>query len=198
MTQPNATKGSSAGARLALEVPTWIDALVPHPDAVPTDDDSRMELAIRLSRENIARGGGPFGGVVFLEEQLLALGVNLVLATGQSIAHAEIVALMRAQAALGGDAIGKMPPLTLYASTEPCCQCFGALVWAGVRRLVCGATTEDAESVGFDEGPKPEHWADVLEKRGISVTRGVRRGDAASVLREYTARGGQIYGKPSA
>ena len=188
----------AANSRLVFEFPAWIDELVENPEAPPADDDSRMELAIRLSRENIARGGGPFGGVIFCEEKLLALGVNLVLATGQSIAHAEIIALMRAQSALGNDAIGKMPPLTLYASTEPCCQCFGALIWAGVRRLVCGATTEDAESVGFDEGPKPEHWAKVLENRGISVTRSVRRDDAASVLREYVARGGQIYGKPSA
>lgn len=183
--------------RLSLDIPAWIDELLVD-GAAAHDDDARMALAIRLSRENVARGGGPFGGVVFLEQRLLALGVNLVLSTGQSIAHAEIIALMRAQAALGRDAIGQMPPLTLYASTEPCCQCFGALVWAGVRKLVCGATTADAESVGFDEGPKPEEWAKVLEKRGISVALAVRREEAASVLREYVARGGRIYGKPSA
>ena len=184
-------------SRLVLEFPAWIDELAAA-DAPPSDDDARMALAIRLSRENVARGGGPFGGVVFGEERLLALGVNLVLATGQSIAHAEIVALMRAQAALGSEAIAAMPPLTLYASTEPCCQCFGALVWAGVRRLGCGATTADAEAVGFDEGPKPDEWVRVLEKRGISVAQGVRRGEASEVLRDYVARGGRIYGKPSA
>ena len=132
---------------------------------------------------------------MFLGDRLLASGVNLVLSSGYSIAHAEIVALMAAQSALGTGPLD-LPPLTLFASTEPCCQCFGALVWAGVRRLVCGATTADAEAVGFDEGPKPDAWAEVLERRGIAVSRAVLRAEARQVLDDYVARGGQIYGKP--
>jgi tRNA(Arg) A34 adenosine deaminase TadA len=104
---------------------------------------------------------------------------------------------MRAQAALGNTALNA-PSLTLFASTEPCCQCFGALVWAGVRRLVCGASTADAEAVGFDEGPKPDSWVAVLERRGIVVQQGLLRAEAQSVLRSYVERGGVIYGKPSA
>jgi len=125
------------------------------------------------------------------------VGVNLVLQSGFSIAHAEIIALMRAQAVLGNALLGA-PPLTLFASTEPCCQCFGALVWAGVRRLVCGASTADAEAVGFDEGPKPDAWVTVLERRGIAVQQGLLRAEAQRVLRSYVERGGLIYGKPSA
>jgi tRNA(Arg) A34 adenosine deaminase TadA len=132
---------------------------------------------------------------VFLGEQLVAAGVNRVLASGLSIAHAEIMALLRAQVALGAATALSAPPLTLFASTEPCCQCFGALVWAGVRRLVCGATTADAEAVGFDEGPKPDDWVGVLERRGISVRQGVQRAEAERVLRRYLANGGPIYGK---
>ena len=147
-----------------------------------------------MSKENVERGGGPFAGTVFAEDRLLSAGVNLVLGTGFSIAHAEIVALMRAQAALGPASLSP-PPLTLFASTEPCCQCFGALVWAGVRRLVCGANTADAEAVGFDEGPKPAAWVRVLEQRGIVVTEGLLRADAQAVLADYAARGGRIYGK---
>jgi tRNA(Arg) A34 adenosine deaminase TadA len=176
--------------QLVLDIPPWIASF-----ARPlVDDEARMALTVRLSHENVLRGGGPFGGTVFAEDRLLAAGVNLVLGTGFSIAHAEIVALMRAQAALG-DASLIPPPLTLFASTEPCCQCFGALVWAGVRRLVCGANTADAEAVGFDEGPKPAAWVRVLEQRGIAVTEGVQRTEAQAVLAEYAARGGRIYGK---
>jgi len=182
-------------SRLIIELPAWVDDVVREfPDPL-VDDGSRMALTVRLSAENVARGGGPFGGTVFWQERLLAAGVNLVLASGFSIAHAEITALMRAQAALGADALS-LPPLTLFASTEPCCQCFGALVWAGVKRLVCGATTADAEAVGFDEGPKPAAWVDALEQRGIAVAQGVLRAEARAVLDDYVARGGQIYGKP--
>ena len=181
-------------SRLILEIPTWVDEVVLAFSEPLIDDETRMALTVRLSQENVARGGGPFGGTVFSEEGLLAAGVNLVLDSGFSIAHAEIVALMRAQAILGQGSLNP-PPLTLFASTEPCCQCFGALVWAGVRRLVCGANTADAEAVGFDEGPKPAAWVRVLEQRGIAVTEGVLRADAQAVLSDYAARGGRIYGK---
>ena len=180
--------------RLVLEIPEWVDEVVAQFSEPLVSDAARMALTVRLSQENVARGGGPFGGSVFAGDRLLSAGVNLVLGSGFSIAHAEIVALMRAQAALGEASLDP-PPLTLFASTEPCCQCFGALVWAGVRRLVCGANTADAEAVGFDEGPKPAAWTRVLEQRGITVTEGVLRGEAQAVLADYAARGGRIYGK---
>jgi len=181
-------------SQLVLKIPSWVDEVVAAFNQPLVDDEARMALTVRLSQENVARGGGPFGSTVFAEDRLLAAGVNLVLGSGFSIAHAEIIALMRAQVALG-EASHSPPPLVLFASTEPCCQCFGALVWAGVRRLVCGANTTDAEAVGFDEGPKPDAWARVLEQRGIAVTEGVLRADAQAVLSDYRARGGRIYGK---
>src|SRR3954465_9182091 len=156
------TANSKSTGRLTIELPEWLAQIAAEQPGPLVSDEARMALTIRLSQENVVRGGGPFGGTVFLGDQLVASGVNLVLSSGYSIAHAEIVALMAAQSALGGGALN-LPPLTLFASTEPCFQCFGALVWAGVRRLVCGATTADAEAVGFDEGPKPDAWAEVLD-----------------------------------
>jgi tRNA(Arg) A34 adenosine deaminase TadA len=179
---------------LTFELPAWIDELVAAFARPLSEDAARMALTVQLSAENVARGGGPFGGTVFHGDRLLAAGVNQVLESGFSIAHAEIVALMRAQVVLGG-AVTSPPPLTLYASTEPCCQCFGALIWAGVRRLVCGATTADAEAIGFDEGPKPDGWVQVLERRGITVQRELLRADARRVLQSYVDGGGVIYGK---
>jgi tRNA(Arg) A34 adenosine deaminase TadA len=184
----------SASRSLTIELPAWIDELVAGFAQPLSDDAARMALTVQLSAENVARGGGPFGGTVFHGDRLLAAGVNQVLESGFSIAHAEIVALMRAQVVLGGAL--SPPPLTLYASTEPCCQCFGALVWAGVQRLVCGATTVDAEAIGFDEGPKPDGWVQVLERRGIAVQLELLRTDAQRVLQSYVDRGGVIYGKP--
>jgi tRNA(Arg) A34 adenosine deaminase TadA len=180
---------------LVIDFPGWVDEIVGSFPRSFASDDARMDLTVRLSAENVARGGGPFGSTVFFQERLIAAGVNCVLQSGLSIAHAEIMALLRAQAVLGAEVSLASPPLTLFASTEPCCQCFGALVWAGVRRLVCAATTSDAEAVGFDEGPKPEDWAGVLRGRGIAVELGVRRADAKGVLDQYVAQGGRIYGK---
>jgi len=193
----NDAPSSSPTSSLVIEFPAWVEDLVLGFPQPLVDDESRMALTVRLSAENVTRGGGPFGASVFLGEQLVAASVNRVLASGLSLAHAEIMALLRAQSVLGKAATLSAPPLTLFASTEPCCQCFGALVWAGVRRLVCGATTADAEAVGFDEGPKPDDWARVLERRGISVRQGLLREEAARVLTRYVEGGGPIYGKPA-
>ncbi|MET0391042.1 MAG: nucleoside deaminase [Polyangiales bacterium] len=182
--------------RWILPVPAFVDELAAQAGQV-ADDAAGLRLAIALSQENVVRGGSPFGGVVATSGgDIVAAGVNCVLATGLSIAHAEIVTLMRMQQALQGGVASHLQnqPLTLYSSTEPCCQCYGAVVWAGVARLVCGATTADAEAIGFDEGPKPERWQHELERRGIAVTLGVLRDDARVVLQDYAQRGGPIYG----
>ncbi|MEO1366955.1 MAG: nucleoside deaminase, partial [Acidobacteriota bacterium] len=128
------------------------------------------------------------------EGRVIAPGVNLVVPAGASIAHAEVVALAIAQQVVGDYDLGRGErDLHLFTSTEPCAQCFGAVPWSGVKRLVCGAATEDAEAIGFDEGPKPERWREALETRGIAVTCGVLRRDAADVLRAYADGGGPIY-----
>jgi tRNA(Arg) A34 adenosine deaminase TadA len=182
---------------LVLAVPVWIDEVVRGFRGALETDDERMALTVALSRHNVERGGGPFGATVFLGSELVAAGVNLVLGTGLSIAHAEIIAMMRAQRALLDSPRAAGGRYSLVASTEPCCQCFGALVWSGIEHLTCGANTADAEAIGFDEGPKPAAWVEALEARGISVTQGVRRDEARAVLGDYVRRGGTIYGRPA-
>ena len=177
---------------LVITVPTFIDEIVAEAGS-PKDDVAWMQLAIRLSIANVEQGGAPFGAVVAAGDQLVAAGVNCVLSSGMTIAHAEIVTLMRAQQALNAG-LKVAAPLTLYTSTEPCCQCYGAVVWAGISRLVCGAGTPDAESLGFDEGPKPERWRSELERRGISVVEGMCVEQAREALQRYAERGGPIFG----
>jgi len=183
---------------VVLDLPGWVEELIPDPErAYPTVED-RMRLVIELSRRNVAHGtGGPFGAGVFdlSTNRLVAPGVNLVTTTNLSTAHAEIVAIMIAQQVVGHFDLGGQgrPPYELVASTEPCAQCFGSVPWSGVRRLACGARDEDARAIGFDEGPKMSGWIPALEQRGISVMRDVCRDEAATVLEEYAGRGGVIY-----
>ena len=180
---------------IVLAVPSWIDDVAASFEGALVTEEGRMALTIALSRHNVERGGGPFGATVFLGSRLVAAGVNLVLDSGLTIAHAEIVAMMRAQRALADSRDQAGGLYSLVASTEPCCQCFGALVWSGIRHLTCGANTADAEAIGFDEGPKPDAWVRALEARGITVTQGVQREEARAVLGEYARRGGVIYGR---
>ena len=181
---------------LIITPPSWMEEVIASFSGSLDSEEERMGLSVYLARHNAERGGGPFGAAVFAGDALVAVGVNQVLASGFSIAHAEIVALMQAQRRLGEPVSAMRGPVTLVTSAEPCCQCFGALIWAGVERLVCGATTGDVEAIGFDEGPKPVDWPSVLKARGIEVVLGVLGDEARSVLSEYVRRGGTIYGPP--
>ncbi len=183
--------------KVTLKLPAWVEELDLRDREYPTLED-RMGLVVELARQNVERGtGGPFGAAIFEggTGRLLAPGMNLVVPSGCSVAHAEMVAIMVAQQAVGDFDLGAegRPDYDLFASTEPCAMCFGATPWSGVRRLVCGARDEDARAVGFDEGAKLPDWAAALEERGIVVVRDVCREEAAAVLRDYAESGGQIY-----
>jgi len=178
-------------------LPDWIKGFVAtSPDVFPNVED-RMHFVIALARQNVQREtGGPFASAVFDHSgRLIAPGVNMVVTSNCSVLHAEIVALVLAQKALGRYDLsdGGRLHYDLVASAEPCAMCFGAVPWSGVRRLVCGARDEDARAIGFDEGPKLDDWVKALNNRGIEVLRDVLREEVSVVLREYVAAGGTIY-----
>jgi len=188
-------------AQVHLTLPAWVHESV-DTQRLYVGDAAKVELAIALSRMNIEAGsGGPFGAAVFgPDERIISIGVNRVLPHTCSLAHAETMAYMLAQqrtqrARLNEDAIGeRLGPITLATSSQPCCQCFGATIWAGIDRLVIGARSEDVETLTeFDEGPLPADWIGELERRGIEVVRDVHRDLARDVLRAYGESGGERY-----
>jgi tRNA(Arg) A34 adenosine deaminase TadA len=182
---------------IRIVLPDWVPATVPLDRACVTPE-ARMDLAIALARENVHRAsGGPFGAVVFdlASGRAVAAGVNLVEQAGNALLHAEIVALMFAQRAVGRYSLNAdgLPPHALVTSCDPCAMCLGATLWSGIRDLECGALRDDAARIGFDEGPVfPASW-DYLAARGIRVRRGIRRDAAAAVLEDYRRSGGVIY-----
>ena len=111
--------------------------------------------------------------------------MNLVVPSGCSVAHAEMVAIMIAQQVVGDFDLGGegKPVCELVASTEPCAMCFGAKPWSGVRSLLCEARDEDARSVGFDEGGEAvglgrPRGARHLGQEGRAARGSGRRGEA--------------------
>jgi tRNA(Arg) A34 adenosine deaminase TadA len=156
----------------------------------------RLLLAVQLARRNVERDtGGPFGAAIFdlATFRLVAAGVNRVIPESCSVAHAETMAIMLAQKRLGTFDLRSAGDFELAASAEPCAMCYGALPWSGVRRLVYGATREDVQAIGFDEGDKPPDWARALEARGIEVVHALLRAEAREALEGYRRRGGHIY-----
>ena len=175
-----------------LTLPPWVHEL----DVSARDfgsDEAKVAFAIELARRNVdARSGGPFGAAVFDDrDRVIAVGVNRVLPQSCSVAHAEIMAFMLAQQRLQRSRLNEDGRrFTLATSAQPCCQCYGASVWAGIDELLIGARAEDVEELTqFDEGPLPADWIGELARRHIAVRRDILRDQARDVLASYGATG---------
>ena len=187
---------------LSLGLPAWIEEIV-RPGEVFADREARMRLAIRLVRANVAHDtGGPFGAAVFerLTGRLVSAGVNVVVPSGCSLAHAEAMALALAQRAAGSHDLTApgLPEMELVTSAQTCCQCFGMVWWSGVRGLIVGARAEDVESIaGFQEGPLVPDWADRLRNCAglppVEVECDVLRDEALAPLEAFRDAGKLIY-----
>ena len=185
------------GNVLRIALPDWCGEIASAGQLFPTDEN-RMGLAVRLARENVLRGsGGPFGAAVFeqVTGRLVAMGVNSVERLHNSVLHAEMVAVMFAQAHCGCYTLNApgIPRHELHTSCEPCAMCLGALLWAGVRRVVCAAAREDAARIGFEEGPVFPASHNYLRSRGMEIVCGVLAEQAREVLDLYAGRGGLVY-----
>ncbi|MBX9895463.1 MAG: nucleoside deaminase [Nitrosomonas sp.] len=179
---------------ILLPVPDWLSIwIASKPTHFPTTEQ-RMALVIDLARINVQQGGGPFAAAIFESDsgRLIAPGVNWVVPGKSSLLHAEIMALALAERSLGSYELAQSGSFELVTSVEPCCQCLGALIWAGVASVVCGACSDDAQAIGFDEGPRPANWIEELQKRGIAVTTGIMRPQSMEILQSYT---GELYNR---
>lgn len=182
---------------IQVPLPDWTTEIAEY-GRIYASADERMRLAIELARQNVLRNrGGPFGAAVFEQEsgRLVGVGMNLVVPLNNSVLHAEIVAFMDAEARLASYTLARdgMPAHEIVASCEPCAMCLGATLWAGVRRLVYGASRADAAELRFDEGPVFPQSYDYLRERGITIVPEVMRADARAVLQLYRDRQGPIY-----
>ncbi len=170
----------------SVTLPSWV--LDEVADADLSTDESKMALVNRLARRNfLEKTGGPFAALVVENGRLISAGVNLVLASGLSGSHAEVVAIGMAQTAVGTWDLGAGgAKRELIVNWRPCVQCYGATMWSGVTRLVVAGDGPELEQLTkFDEGPMVADWAEQFEARGIEVVQNVLRDEALAVYREY-------------
>jgi tRNA(Arg) A34 adenosine deaminase TadA len=181
---------------VTVSLPDWTGPLVLQLASRPmTSDEERMRLVLALTQANVQRrSGGPFGAAVFDEGGgLVSVGLNSVVRLGNSLLHAEVMAIMLAQAAFGSWALHERGTFTLMSSCAPCAQCLGAIHWSGIHRVVCAATRADATALGFDEGPVfPESYR-YMEERGIVFGEALLREEARTILADYLASGAPVY-----
>ncbi len=143
-----------------------------------------MREAIRLSREGCSAGkGGPFGAIVTSGDAVVGRGCNMVLASNDPTAHAEIVAIRDACRALGRF---HLDGCRLYTSCEPCPMCLGAIYWARLDRVFYANTRADADRIGFQDESMYEQLALPIAERRI-VLQPCLRDEAKRVFEEWMA-----------
>ncbi|MEL7498048.1 MAG: nucleoside deaminase [Planctomycetota bacterium] len=168
------------------------------PDCLPSLE-SRMETVIRFAELNFQHDtGGPFAAGIFEAEtgKVVVVGVNRVVPTNVSSAHAEIVTISLAQKLLGTFDLGGpgMAKYQLVVNGRPCAMCFGSIPWSGVRCVVTGASGEQIESIAkFDEGPIHPQWQFELRRRGIEVIEHVLADRACDVFQKFASSGQPVY-----
>jgi tRNA(adenine34) deaminase len=141
-------------------------------------DELWMEEALRSAQRALEGGEVPVGAVVVFEGRILGRGWNRNITDNDPTAHAEIVALREAGAAVGNH---RLAECDLFVTIEPCAMCAGAMVHARIRRLIFGADDPKAGAVRSVmqvlNHPQLNHR--------VEVSSGVLAGRCAEMLQEF-------------
>lgn len=149
--------------------------------SVREDDARHMQAALAEARLALGTGDVPVGAVVVGPDgRVTGRGHNAREATGDPTAHAEIIALRQAAAAVGR---WRLDECTLVVTLEPCAMCAGALVLARVRRLVLGAWDPKAGAAGSVH----DLVRDRRLNHRVEVVGGVLADECGALLRDFFA-----------
>lgn len=102
--------------------------------------------AIELARENLRGGGRPFGAVIAKMGEVVATGVNEIVASNDPTAHAEMTAIRKASRTLGSPSL---EGCAVYASGHPCPMCMAAMRLAGVGEVYYAYSNDDGAPYGL-------------------------------------------------
>jgi tRNA(adenine34) deaminase len=144
----------------------------------PLTDEDFMREALRHAQKAGDAGEVPVGAVVVLAGKIIGRAHNQVELLKDATAHAEMLALTQAEAAVGD---WRLTECDLYVTKEPCAMCAGALVHTRVRRVIFGCTDSAAGAGGsvmnLLQMPAFNHQCE--------ITAGVLQDECASILRNF-------------
>ena len=140
-----------------------------------------MYEALRLAEKARAADEVPVGAVVVRDGRVIARAWNQVELLKDATAHAEMLAITQAEAAVGD---WRLSDCDLYVTKEPCVMCAGALVHARVRRVIFGCADERSGAGGG--------LLNLLQHESLNhrceITSGVLTESCASILRDFFQR----------
>lgn len=145
------------------------------------DDDEAMGYALAQARAAATTGEVPVGAVVVIDGAIVAARHNEREAARDPTAHAEVLAIRDAAAAIG---TWRLDDATLVVTLEPCPMCAGAAWAARVGRVVFGAADPAAGAIGSLYNVA----VDERLNHSSNVTHGVRAEEASALLKTFFAR----------
>ncbi len=137
-----------------------------------------MDLALKAAENARKSGEVPIGCVIVLNNEVIAVAGNRTLGDRDPTAHAEILAIRQATAAIGSE---RLIDCDLYVTLEPCTMCAGAISLARIRRLYYGAA--DPKGGAVDSGVR--FFAQPTCHHAPEVYSAVGESEAATLLREF-------------
>src|SRR5205085_9371171 len=141
-------------------------------------DETFMREALRLASKARDADEVPVGAIVARENQIISRAYNQVELLKDATAHAEMLALTQAEAAVGD---WRLTECDLYVTKEPCPMCAGALVHTRVRRVIFGCTDTVAGAAGS--------VMNLLQMPGFNhrceITSGVLQDECATILKDF-------------
>lgn len=140
-----------------------------------------MDAALDEARAAALRDETPVGAVVVRDGVILARAGNETRALSDPTAHAEILAIRRACAAIGSE---RLPGCDLYVTLEPCAMCAAAISFARIRRLYFGASDEKGGAV--EAGPR--FFSQPTCHHAPEVYSGLAESDCADILKAFFKR----------
>jgi len=153
-----------------------------------SDDETYLREAIRLAREHLEAGHGPFGAVVVRGGEIVGRGWNSVTVSLDPTAHAEVLAIRSACQRLGTFSLFGC---TLYASCEPCAMCLAAAYWARLEQIVYAGTRGDAARAGFDDAEIYDELGVVASQRRLPM-RQLLHTEGLEVLERWAAKANKM------
>lgn len=154
------------------------------------NDEDFMRLAIDKAKEGINKGQSPFGACIVKNGKMVVCEHNVVWKTTDSTAHAEVTAIREACRKLKTI---NLSGCTIYSTTEPCPMCFSAIHWAGIGRIVYGASIADAKKAGFDELQISNKTLKRLGKDKVRIESGLLKKECAELFEMWKRNKGKAY-----
>jgi tRNA(adenine34) deaminase len=144
----------------------------------PPSDEYFMREALRIAKKAVEADEVPVGAVVVRAGKIIARAYNQVELLKDATAHAEMLALTQAEAAVGD---WRLTDCDLYVTKEPCPMCAGAVVHVRLRRLVFGCIDPRAGAAGsvinLLQMPNLNHRCDIAS--------GVLQDECAAILQDF-------------